>query len=362
MDTDFEIEILDDEETTAAEEPEEESVEAPEGVQLPLNFLAFGEIQRDDVRVYIKQSVYKELEKLAASDTEKELGSILLGTYCEEQGRTHVIVSQYVEAKYTDASAATLTFTHDTWEYVHAEHGEKYPDEKIIGWQHTHPGYGIFLSNYDMFIQENFFNLPFQVAYVIDPVQNIRGFFQWKKDKVEKLGGFYVYDEVGVPIKIEQVKKKKEETVTATKPSKAVGVLLTLLTLAVVCLSIAVFSLSQKYQEQVQLQETLSADLTAYQTALLNQQMAVYELQSTVDSQAATIQSQADALAALQAAPDEVRFVAYTVAKGDNLYTICTAHGLDYGANYKIILAVNGIDDPDHIVVGQTVLLPVVVQ
>ena len=33
----------------------------------------------------------------------------------------------------------------------------EYPDKKIVGWQHTHPGYGIFLSSYDIFIQENFY-------------------------------------------------------------------------------------------------------------------------------------------------------------------------------------------------------------
>ena len=48
-------------------------------VQLPLNFLRFGEIENDDVKVYIKQDVYKSLEKLSSSDTTKELGSILIG-------------------------------------------------------------------------------------------------------------------------------------------------------------------------------------------------------------------------------------------------------------------------------------------
>ena len=64
-----------------------------------------------------------------------------------------------------------------------------------MGWQHTHPGYGVFLSGYDLFIQKNFFNLPFQVAYVIDPIENTRGFFQWKNEKIKKLGGYYIYDD-----------------------------------------------------------------------------------------------------------------------------------------------------------------------
>ena len=184
----------------------------PEHVQLPVNFITIGEVDNDDLKLYIRQDTFFRLEKYSAEDKSHERGSILIGTYSESTGKQNVIISEFIEAKYTDASASTLTFTHDTWDYIHKEHESQYPSMRIIGWQHTHPSYGIFLSNYDMFIQENFFNMPFQVAYVIDPLQNIRGFFQWKNGKVEKLNGYYIYDEVGKSIKgpvIDQAISKK---------------------------------------------------------------------------------------------------------------------------------------------------------
>lgn len=155
--------------------------------QLPVNFLTVGEIENDDVKVYIKQDVYNALEKYASEDTEHERGTVILGDYREEMGKTHVVISNYIEAKYTDASSSTLTFTHESWDYIHKEHDSKYPDKKIVGWQHTHPNYGIFLSSYDLFIHENFFNMPFQVAYVIDPIQNLRGFFSVEKRENRKV-------------------------------------------------------------------------------------------------------------------------------------------------------------------------------
>ena len=51
---DFEIEVQDSQNDNCS------------NVQLPLNFLTFGEIESDDVKVYIKQDVYKALEKLAS--------------------------------------------------------------------------------------------------------------------------------------------------------------------------------------------------------------------------------------------------------------------------------------------------------
>lgn len=392
LDKDFEIEI------------QSENVGEAPSMQLPMNFLTFGEIENDDVKVYIKQDVYKALEKLAASDTSKELGSIILGEYCQEHGKTHVIISQYIEAKYTDASASTLTFTHETWDYVHSEHEKRYPDEKIIGWQHTHPNYGIFLSNYDMFIQENFFNLPFQVAYVIDPIQNLRGFFQWKNGRVEKLKGYYIYDDVGKPIKIEQTKVKKEEPALA-RTSKAASILIALLCVATGFLSFFAVSLNNKYEKQLEKQEEILTDISSQQEEIRNQRDEIEGQKTEIGKQNEVIQSQADAIAKLQGLlvngvldstgqttaadllemlenheltlqnqeeligelkallekqPEEgvVTFKAYTVVAGDNLSKICAANNLNYGANYKIILAINGIKDANQIYVGQTILLP----
>jgi proteasome lid subunit RPN8/RPN11 len=162
-------------------------------LQLPQNTIQKGNIGEDDVKVFIREGVYTQIEELACSDTKKELGSILLGSSLLINGKANVLISDFIEAKYADATASTLTFTHETWNYIHAEQSRLYPGLKIVGWQHTHPGYGVFLSGFDLFIQENFFNLPFQVAYVIDPIRKKAGFFQWKDNKVQKLGGFFLY-------------------------------------------------------------------------------------------------------------------------------------------------------------------------
>lgn len=386
MNNDFEIDV------------QEENVTDNNSVQLPMNFLTFGEIENDDVKVYIKQDVYKELEKLASSDTSKELGSIILGDYCQELGKTHVIISQYVEAKYTDASASTLTFTHETWDYVHKEHERLHPDKKIIGWQHTHPNYGIFLSNYDMFIQENFFNLPFQVAYVIDPIQNIRGFFQWKNGKIEKLKGYYIYDDVGKPIKIEQIKVKSNTDATSkSKPNKLIYAALSVLCIVCLLLGGALLSLKNDYQERLDEQEKVVSDignLLESQNAIIEQQEGAIEQQEQaisklegyfadgvldttnkttlgelilmLENQEIKFSNQEEIIDELKILLEasgqddkEVRFISYIVKQGDSLSSICAAHELDYLANMRIVMAMNGIENPNMIYVGQSLLLPV---
>lgn len=372
MDNDFEIELQEDGSDDSA------------NIQLPMNFLTFGEIENDDVKVYIKQDVYKALEKLSASDTGKELGSIIIGDYGNELGKTHVVISEYIEAKYTDASASTLTFTHETWDYVHAEHERRYPNKRIIGWQHTHPNYGIFLSNYDLFIQENFFNLPFQIAYVIDPIQNLRGFFQWKNGKIEKLKGYYIYDDIGKPIKIEQTKIKKAD-VPPVKASKLTTVLLALLCVSTLLLAAFAVSLNQKYESQLKKQNEILDELATQGAVITDQANTISKLQEQLvngildgsgqttaadliemlENHEITLQNQEKVLEELKAFVEnskqessDAKFTTYTVVAGDTLAKICAEHGLDYRANIQIIIELNGIEDVNLIYVGQRLLLP----
>ena len=373
MEKDFDIEIQDSHDENEAH------------VQLPMNFIAFGEIEPDDVKVYIKQDVYRALEKYALVDVEHERGTILLGDYCEDLGKVHVIISNYIEARYTDASASTLTFTHETWDYVYKEQGAKYPDKKIVGWQHTHPSYGIFLSNYDLFIQENFFNLPFQVAYVIDPIQKIRGFFQWKNGKIEKLKGYYIYDDIGKSIKIEQPKVKKAE-LPPTRSSKVTTILTALLCASTVFLACFVFSLNGKYEEQFKRQEEILNDLSEQGDVINSQADTIEKLQEQLvngildssgqttaadliemlENHEITLQNQEKVLEELKAfvenskqESDEAKFITYTVVEGDTLAKICSEHGLDYKTNINIIIELNSIKDVNLIYVGQKLLLPV---
>ena len=87
---------------------------------------------------------------------------------------------QSLEAKHYANTQASFTYTHDSWEEITRERDRLFPDYDIVGWYHTHPSFGIFLSHHDLFIHQNFFAQPLQVAYVVDPIKQTRGFFQWR--------------------------------------------------------------------------------------------------------------------------------------------------------------------------------------
>jgi hypothetical protein len=106
-------------------------------------------------------------------------------------------VTASIEGQNAEEAGAHVTFTQDTWEHIYAVKDKKYPNERIVGWYHSHPGFGIFLSEHDTFIHKNFFASPGQVAWVFDPESDEEGCFGWVDGRIERLSRIALQDRRG---------------------------------------------------------------------------------------------------------------------------------------------------------------------
>jgi proteasome lid subunit RPN8/RPN11 len=177
----------------------EMSVREPERRQRPdrdrrLACLAYEVPGPADLPIFLDKRAADAIERHALSDTSVELGGILLGKECVDQqtNQPFVWIAHALEAKHYANTQASFTYTHDSWEEITRHRDQKFPDFDIVGWYHTHPSFGIFLSHHDLFIHEHFFSQPLQVAYVVDPINQTRGFFQWRSGAMAQVGGFYL--------------------------------------------------------------------------------------------------------------------------------------------------------------------------
>jgi proteasome lid subunit RPN8/RPN11 len=119
------------------------------------------------------------------SNLEGEVGGVLVGNLIGS-GEPPIIVGS-IPASHAGESRASVTFTQDAWAEIHSVLEDKFPDARIVGWYHSHPGFGIFLSEHDLFIHRNFFGDPGQVAFVVDPFSGQEGTFGWHNGEVVKL-------------------------------------------------------------------------------------------------------------------------------------------------------------------------------
>lgn len=335
-------------ESITIEEPKviEESNEA----ELPKNFLEIGKSSPDDVKIYIHQTVFKNLEKHASKNLEKEVGNILIGNTVKFLDKEVIIISDSIEAKYTDSSAASLTFTHRSWDYIHKIRDKKFSNSKIVGWQHTHPNYGIFLSSYDIFIQENFFSLPFQLAYVIDPVQNERGFFAWRNNKIEKVNGFYIYDSPEKEIQtLEETLLKLDDY--SKRTSKNSPVYWSAVVLSIIALFTTLFFNYRLQNQIVSLNleiDRLSGQVNLTKSYLVDVNESIEKINIAFNDNATIIKGIVGRFV----------FEIYQVKEEDTLESIFEEYKLDLLTYEEIFYEVNGLKNKDELVKDMFILLP----
>ena len=119
-------------------------------------------------------------------NADREVGGVLIGNASRTGGMP--LVSGAIEALSADEQRASLTFTQAAWEHVHRTLDRDFPsDAQIVGWYHSHPGFGIFLSEHDLFIHRNFFSGASQIALVVDPIARTEGVFAWRDGDIDRL-------------------------------------------------------------------------------------------------------------------------------------------------------------------------------
>ncbi|MEM9718051.1 MAG: hypothetical protein AAGA10_02310 [Bacteroidota bacterium] len=111
-----------------------------------------------------------------------EIGGFLMGFLKEEEGQFELCIERFIPITPESNNRFTVKFGDRAWiEWSDAQ--SKFPDELLLGWFHTHPGHGLFLSEADIKVQKDQFTLEYLVAMEIDTLTPDfdAAFFTWKQ-------------------------------------------------------------------------------------------------------------------------------------------------------------------------------------
>lgn len=131
---------------------------------------------------YIPLEVKSKIEAHFSKQAEKKLEAmgLLAGKVYEYNGKSYVVVEDYLTGSLR-ASSVSVKFNEETLGLIAGKIG----DRIIIGWVHSHPGYGCFMSSTDIKTQKSYFSKSFNIAGVFDPT---------RKEGSEMLKRFYRLD------------------------------------------------------------------------------------------------------------------------------------------------------------------------
>lgn len=149
--------------------------------------------------LYVDEEALRDAIRFGGTRRSVEVGGLLVGGHYTDGEREYVRVEDFLEARHLDSRATSARFTHatfeDAWRRIGGSGPRAHP-RLVVGWFHTHPGFGAFLSQQDRFVHRRFFDLPFLVALVVDPVREEMLFFRWRDGEI-KSTGFYLVRQAG---------------------------------------------------------------------------------------------------------------------------------------------------------------------
>lgn len=122
---------------------------------------------------YVLDSAYRaalEHARTAAASRLESMG-LLAGSVHRAGSQTFVLVTDYLTAE-NASTAVSVRFSPAAFEELMSQYSPRLSDgQLIVGWLHSHPSYGCFLSVTDVKTQQAYFSESFNVAFVVDPQQ-----------------------------------------------------------------------------------------------------------------------------------------------------------------------------------------------
>lgn len=185
--------------------------------QMELATEAFPAVQYE-FRIFIDEAAFDRICNNA--NNTREVGGILVGDALRDENGPYIRVDDIIEALHAEESGTELTITHATWNHIHEQMDSTHKGKRILGWYHTHPNFGIFLSERDQFIQQSFFNLSFQVALVYDPVRKVHGVFSWRDGKPWRVRQYWIGARQHVWDEARETSEPQEEKVVKERAPK----------------------------------------------------------------------------------------------------------------------------------------------
>jgi proteasome lid subunit RPN8/RPN11 len=315
----------------------------PDYASYPDNSVMKGNANDDpSFRIFIKDIVLNDIDSFLSTDTSKESGGVLLGNvYKDKYDRIFIVIRDLVFADFTVASVSRLTFTHNTWEKINKDIEAKHNDLIILGWFHSHPGHSVFLSAYDIFVQENYFNLPFMVAYVYDPTLDDRGFFCWNNHSLVKSESYYTFADSNTKLFLSD-NKKGTASIVKKRKNNLLGIIISIFLLLNILFSGYLLLKYIQYDKEIKKSNELVSKMIDMKNDISNLNAKVESLIESPDSNISNYNND---------------FIKYQVKPGDTLKKIALMFYND-SEKLNLLIRFNNLKDEYDIATGQIILIP----
>jgi proteasome lid subunit RPN8/RPN11 len=299
-------------------------------------------------RLVFREQVMQALDRYSHLHSMGEQGGFLIGRKQELKSaeRYEILVERFVPIP-QKSGASRLVINQEHYDSVQSALRRGGRSEEIVGWVHTHPGFGVFLSNFDKEQHERFFPEPWQVAYVVDNQALERAVYHVVDGEWQRLDGYYVLREMA----------ENEVGIAAERRSSPwLRVVMTLLVLA---LLVAGGSYGYTLVRDLYFApKPVSTVVYDNEPQSAPGQQEVEQKPEVPEVEQEPVVPQTPSQTTLTPPSTVPRYAEYVVQKGDSLWTIADKLWGDPSL-HRIIAEENGITNPSSLSVGMILKVPV---
>ena len=105
--------------------------------------------RRKGFNVVIRRTALQAIHAHGRTDTSVEICGVLVGKLHSDYDGIYLLISAHIAGAKAASRETQVTFTADTWNDVQQRMETDFVGQKVVGWYHTHPGFGVFLSGMD---------------------------------------------------------------------------------------------------------------------------------------------------------------------------------------------------------------------
>lgn len=147
---------------------------APQPELLPTPAFLHAACKACSIRVYASldamETIWDAVEPQDDGHAPVERGGALVGRYAiDPTDQRFIVITAAIPAPAAPATTTQVNLRIEDWLVLHTQITQ-IPGVRLLGWYHSHPGFGVWMSRTDRETQQLIFAADWQVGLVVDPM------------------------------------------------------------------------------------------------------------------------------------------------------------------------------------------------
>lgn len=373
-------------------------------IRRPKNIKQIGDVSSDR-KIYIEDYAFTYINSIAYGSPDEEQAGVLLGECQRSDDEKCLFIKGVIKAKHTEQPEKQgIYFDEKIWNGIYSDVEKYFPNLQVVGWFAALPDITAERMQYLKRVHLDNFSGAMKTMYLINTLEKEENFYLYENGDLKKQKGYVCFYERNYEMQEYMLEKRERRSVENPEKDKVMKSIRNIIqekedikqqkrnvsfmygvsTFMVVVVLVIGINLMNSYEKMKSFDQSLnnivleisnlngkdgqedggSVDVSSDDVVPVNKVSGnVYPTENAETSSALQTQGQSTAAATTGAQSGSTinqaskEYEIHVVKSGDTIMSICKEH---YGSTsrYSEIVALNELEDPNILYVGQEIKLP----